>query len=72
MVKRGNFAQVKACLEASRDAGLEERARLQEINAAIMGLPEAVQPMAQKLMFTTKLSTEEIIAAAGRHRSRLG
>jgi hypothetical protein len=43
---------------------LEERERLRVISEAIMGLPEAVKPMAQKLMFTTKMTAEEILAAA--------
>jgi hypothetical protein len=64
-MKRGNnFARVKAGLEASRDGAIEERARLNGINQVIMGLPEAVRPMAQRLMFSTRMSAEEIAAAA--------
>jgi hypothetical protein len=62
--RRNNFEQVKRGLEASRDGALEERARLKTIADAIAGLPEAVKPMAQRLMFTTRLSASEIVAAA--------
>lgn len=64
MVKRGNFARVRAGLEASRDGRVQERARLENIHNAIMTLPLAVQPWAQKLMLTTAMSAEEILAAA--------
>jgi hypothetical protein len=64
MVKRGNFERVKAGLEASRDGRFQERARLEGVSNAIMTLPEAVRPWAQKIMLTTNWSAEEIIAAA--------
>jgi hypothetical protein len=65
MVKRGNsFERVRAGLHASRDGMLEERERLRTISEAILMLPEVVRPWAQKLMFDTKMTAEEIIAAA--------
>ena len=64
MVKRGDFERVRAGLYASRDGGVEERARLNRINSVIMTLPEVVRPWARELMFSTRMSAEEIIAAA--------
>jgi hypothetical protein len=64
MVKRGDFERVRAGLYASRDGGVEERARLNRINSVIMTLPEVVRPWARELMFSTRMSAEEILAAA--------
>jgi hypothetical protein len=65
MVKlRGNFERVRDGLYASRDGGVEERARLNKINGAIMTLPEAVRPWAKKMMFSTNWSAAEILEAA--------
>jgi hypothetical protein len=43
---------------------VEERSHLRAVNAAIMGLPAAVQPMARQLMFKTKMTADEIVAAS--------